>query len=365
MNIAIFLAHPSQYYIFKETCKHLSTIHKIIVIYYEKDVLNNLIEDEGFGDEVIKLNISNRGKNIHQLLLHFLKKEYSLYKSIKKNNIDLIIGTSISIAHIGKINNIPSIIITEDDVDVISISAKIGYPFATTILSPVVCNLGKWEKKGIKYNGYQKLVYLHPQAFTPSIEIAKKYVNPYEKFYLLRFASLTAHHDIGIKGISNHIAKQIIKRLQQKGKVFISSEREITSDLEPNRLKLNAQDMHHVLYFSDLLISDSQSMSVEAAMLGIPSIRFSDFAGRISVLEELEKKYELTYGIKTTYPEKLLDKIDELLKLKNLKEIFEARRQKMLKDKIDVTKFLVCFIENYPNSVKEFKSNPALQYQFR
>ena len=38
-------------------------------------------------------------------------------------------------------------------------------------------------------------------------------------------------------------------------------------------------------------------MAVEAAMLGTPSLRFNDFAGKIGVLEELEHKYELTFAI--------------------------------------------------------------------
>ena len=38
--------------------------------------------------------------------------------------------------------------------------------------------------------------------------------------------------------------------------------------------------------------------------------------------------------------------------LENLKEEFKARRQKMLSEKIDVTAFLVWFIEHYPESIR-------------
>ena len=85
------------------------------------------------------------------------------------------------------------------------------------------------------------------------------------------------------------------------------------------RLKINPLDIHHVITFASLYIGDSQSMAVEAAMLGVPSIRFNDFAGKISVLEELEHKYGLTYGIKTDQPERLFEKINELLAMPNLK----------------------------------------------
>ena len=100
-------------------------------------------------------------------------------------------------------------------------------------------------------------------------------------------------------------------------------------------------------------------------MLGVPSIRFSDLAGKIGVLEELEHKYELTYGIKTNNPKGLFLKLDELISIKNCREIFEERRQTMLRDSIDVTAFFVWLIENYPESVGIMKENPDYQYRFR
>ena len=50
-------------------------------------------------------------------------------------------------------------------------------------------------------------------------------------------------------------------------------------------LSINENDIHHVLYFADLFIGDSQSMTVEAAMLGTPSIRINNFANKISIIK--------------------------------------------------------------------------------
>ena len=115
----------------------------------------------------------------------------------------------------------------------------------------------------------------------------------------------------------------------------------------------------------EFLICDSQSMSVEASMLGVPSIRFSSFSGRISVLEELEHNYQLTFGVNPNNSELLLTKLKELLSIQNLKEIFHNRRSKMLSDKIDVTAFLVWFIENYPKSKIIMNKNPDYQNNFK
>jgi len=117
--------------------------------------------------------------------------------------------------------------------------------------------------------------------------------------------------------------------------------------------------------FPQLLTILKGEMIAEAAVLGTPSIRFNDFAGKLGYLEELEHKYGLTYGIKTSEPEKLYQKIEELLNTPDLKEEWKKRRQKMLSEKIDVTAFMVWFIENYPESVAIMKKNPDYQYKFQ
>ena len=61
----------------------------------------------------------------------------------------------------------------------------------------------------------------------------------------------------------------------------------------------------------------------------------------------------------------MLDKIRELLSTENLQETFRSRREKMLKEKINVTAFMSWFIENYPESKKIMLKNPDYQYRFK
>ena len=107
---------------------------------------------------------------------------------------------------------------------------------------------------------------------------------------------------------------------------YISSESELDESLKQYQLKIQPADIHHIMSFASLIISDSQSMSVEAAMLGVPSLRFSDFSGRISVLEELEHNYGRTYGITTSNPQKLYRKTTDFFTMPDLREEFQKRR---------------------------------------
>ncbi|HAF29699.1 MAG TPA: hypothetical protein DCG75_11695 [Bacteroidales bacterium] len=97
-------------------------------------------------------------------------------------------------------------------------------------------------------------------------------------------------------------------------------------------------------------------MCVEAAVLGTPSLRYSNFAGKIGVLEELEQLYELTYGFPVSKSNALLEKLDNLLKIESIKLLWHQKRDKMLRDKIDVSAFWTWLIDNYPSSVKEWRS---------
>ena len=60
-----------------------------------------------------------------------------------------------------------------------------------------------------------------------------------------------------------------------------------------------------------------------------------------------------------------LEKACSLLSDATLKERFKNKRNKMLKEKINITDFMVWFIENYPESVKIIRESPDYQYRFK
>ena len=157
----------------------------------------------------------------------------------------------------------------------------------------------------------------------------------------------------------------MIKDLKSHGKIFITTERKIEPELKKYQLKISPEKIHSLMYYATMLIGDSQTMTSEAALLGTPAIKCNSFAGKLSVPNEIEHKYGLCYSFLPEHFEKMVDKIKEILRIQNLKQEWQHRRQKMLADKIDVTGFLVWFIENYPQSVKTMKDNPDYQWKFK
>jgi predicted glycosyltransferase len=87
-------------------------------------------------------------------------------------------------------------------------------------------------------------------------------------------------------------------------------------------------------------------------MLGVPAI-YIDSTGRCYTREE-EEKYGMVFNFTESAgdQDKSIEKGIELLSAPNILEEWQQRRQKMLADKIDVTTFLVGFVEDFPRRVR-------------
>ena len=364
MKILIYIGHPAQYHFFKYTIKNLKADgHDVRILINTKDILEQLLQEDGVQYENIQEKVRKNSK--WGIFSASLRRTWEVLRVARTFRADLLIGTDSSIAQAGWLIGKPTMTTLEDDVEIIKNLARLTYPFTTDILVPTACCVGRWGRKKIGYAGYMKLAYLHPNYFTPNGEVVAAYgING--KYILVRLAKLTAHHDVGIKGLDKVVVAKVLGIAERAGyRVFISSESKVDKQFEKYQLKIRHTDIHHVMAFASLLISDSQSMSVEAAMLGVPNIRFSDFSGRIRVLEELENEYGLTLGIKTNESERLLDEVEKILLRSNAREEYDQQRAKMLREKIDVTAFFTWFIENYPHSRLVMRETPNYQYQFQ
>ena len=346
-----FLGHPAHYHLFRCTMEELRLQgNRITVMIKSKDILVDLLEAAGI--EYINALPNGRRDGTIGIAVGIIRKVQALYRFCKSDKPDLMLGTAAEIAWIGKITGIPSLVFNEDDVDVVKIFARIVYPFATHIVSPEATDNKRWKRKTITYPGYQKLAYLHPNRFVPDRNILSSYFSNDRPYSILRFAKLNAHHDVGAQGFTSDVVRETIRIMKQYGDVYITSERELEPEFEQYRLQINPLHIHHVISFAQLYAGDSQSMAVEAAMLGTPSVRFSSFSGKIRVLEELEHTYKLTIGILPSDATKLYSTIEDLL-CNPAKEItFKERRKIMLSEKIDVSSFFVQLANQFGDNQK-------------
>ena len=357
MNVLIQMSHPAHFHLYKNMARNLMDDgHQVFILIKTKDILEDLLKASGLPYYNI-LAEAHRNSKLG-IFWDMLVRDWRMLRFVRKHHIDLLTGSTPEVAQVGWLTRKYRINTGEDDMRIVPMFRRLAGPFVQTILSPVTCDNGKLEPKTVKYEGFHKLAYLHPNQFTPDRSVVDRYFPSDKPYFILRFAQLKAHHDIAtdVHGINTSVAQHLIDMLLPHGDVYITAERPLEPQFEPYRLRINPLDIHHVLAFAKLYIGDSQSMAVEAAMLGTPSLRFNDFAGKIGVLDELEYKYGLTFGIPSSDARKLYEKVAELLAMPDLRETFQHRRQQMLSEKIDVTAFFTWFIENYPESRNNYSS---------
>ena len=340
-----YMGHPAHFHNISVVIKQLSEKgHKIHLVGRDKDVLFDLVE--GLPYSISKLK-PRRGSGKIALIWEVVKREFKMLRIVLRSKPDVMIATDIVVPHIGKLLKIPTIILNEDDVNEIPFFTKYGIRYCSVALSPLSCDGGKYQYKTVKYNGYHELAYLHPDHFSPDKSRIQHLFGKQEKYFIIRFSGLTAHHDSGVSGIDKSLALKIIATLSTHGNVFITSERPLDKDLDIYRISVTPQDIHHALYYADMYIGDSQTMCAEAAVLGTPSIRFNDFVGRLGYLEELEHTFGLTFGFKTADESAMLSKIGDLLTSKNLNEKWSKKREFMLSKNLNVAHFWTWFFDNY------------------
>ncbi len=301
------------------------------------------------------------GKGIKQL-----GYDWTLRKLARQHKIDIGVGTSLTLTHLSALSPVKSVLLDDDDDEVQPLFTKFGHPFASTLLSPESLRHHRKRKDTVFYSGYHELLYLHPNRFVPDDSVLQSLnIRDGQPFFVMRFNAFQAHHDTGANGMNLQQKLELVELLSGHGRVFITTERAVERELEEYRLPLDPAKIHHLLYYATMFLGDSQTMTSEAAVLGTPALRCNSFVGRIAYLEEEEHRYGLTFGFRQEEFGRMLAKVKELLSIPDLKAEWQRRRMRMLAEKIDVTAFLVWFVENYPESLITMKQNPGFQYSFR
>jgi predicted glycosyltransferase len=363
MKILIDIGHPAHIHLLKNLYFKLKEDgHTIFITVKNIKVQKDLLEKYNMK----YINIGDKKDSLMGKALSQIIYNLKILKLVLLNRIELGIGNSMTIPHISRVSKMKSILIDDDDDNVQELFVKYAHPFADCIISPTAVIENRANKSTIFHNSYHELAYLHPNNFTPDKSVLSELgLSKGEKFFIMRFNVFKAFHDVGMSGLNLKQKLKLVELLKEHGKIFITTEREIEPELKEYQLTISPDKIHSLMYYSSMFIGDSQTMASEASILGVPSIRCNDFAGKISYLNEQESKYGLTYAFKPDNFNNMLLKIQELLDMKNLKGEWEKRHKKMINDKIDLTLFLIWFVENYPTSVEIMQQDSSYQELFR
>ncbi len=354
MRILIDIGHPAHVHLFRNFAHSMiEKGHKVLFTTREKEFELQLLEHYNLP----YVSLGRHYKSIIGKALGLFRFTYQiLIKSLKfKPDIFLSHGSAYAAlaSYLCKKNHISF----EDTFNLEQI--RIYKPFTSCILTGNFPHpsLGKKE---MSYSGYHELAYLHPSIFKPESSVKKELgLLENEVYFIIRFVSWDASHDMGQQGLNSIEKRGLITLLTKYGKVFISSESRLPLDLESFEFPLSPDRMHHALAFATLFVGEGATMASEAIMLGTESIYINSIDAW-TIAEQ--SKYEVIHHFKTGT--KILDIVQSLLNNTHLKEESLVKRNNLIKNNIQVTPFLIWFIEKWPDSLKVLKTDPDYQYNF-
>jgi len=349
MRIIVGIGHPKQAHLWRNIIKNLQNKgHKIKIVAWEKDITLYLLNVYDLDYEVIGKNYKGIIKKGFGMLINDAK----LLKIAHAFRPDLLLAGAPYLAHTSRLINKPHI--SFSDTEHANLTNLLSFPFTDTVITPS-CYNGKIDpKKHIEFNGFMELSYLHPDYFIPEPKVLEQIgLNMDDRFALVRFVAWDSSHDIGDKGFSDPV--EVVRTLEQHCRVFITSEIELPVELDRYKLNISPETMHNFMYYATLFIGESASMACESAILGTPAIFIS--TSRRGYTDDLEANYDMLYNFSNpeNCQERALNKAVELLNNNNIKKEWQNKRLKLLREKVNVTKFITEFIENYPNSFYNLK----------
>lgn len=343
MKIAIDIGHPAQVHFFKNFIWEMERKgHQIFISASDKDVTTDLLEAYGFSF----FNMGSYGNTMLKKIFRVPGKSLSLFRALRPFAPDFFLGLgSVHAAHVSWMMKKPCVVFEDDEYT---------YPYYHWF-TDTVCGFSGFKltgKKIIKVPGYKELAYLHPNWFKPEPLLVSR-----ERIVVLRFVSWTAFHDVGKHGFSLEHKTRLCQELSKYARIFISSESHLPCKLERYRLVIKPEEIHNFLSGADLLVCDSQTMTTEGALLGIPVVRCNSFVGEKDMgnFKQLEKRYDLIFNYSD--PEAAIKKAVELIQIPGLKKIWHQKRQHLLTETVDVTALMIWMVETYPKSIDKLKSS--------
>jgi len=354
VRIIVDIGHPAHVHFFKNFVWEMRARgHEILITASKKEVTSDLLKAYNFDYIFTCKRYSGVG-----FAYELMKRDAQMFNLARRFKPDVITGIHNTIAaHVSRVTRAKSIIFT--DTEHARLANMVTFPFADVFCTPS-CFRKDLGKKQVKYNGCHELAYLHPNYFKPDPSVLDDLgLKEGDKFVVVRFVAWQASHDVGQHGFNMETKRKLVKELEKCGRVLITSESPLPSEFEKYKITAPPERIHDLLYYATMYIGEGGTMATEAAILGTPAVLINPEAELVGIHKEFRDKYGLLYFYSTA--SEALKGILGLLKDKALKSKWQEKRGRLLADKIDVTQFMVDFIENYPQSFYRYKEESRNQ----
>ena len=333
MRVLIDIGHPGHVHLFKNLARLLiADGAEVLFTARQKEFETELLKSEGFS----YVSFGKHYRKFSGKIWGLLKFDIRMFLEGLKFKPDLFLSHgSIYAAHaaflLGKRH-----LSLEDSGNMEQI--VLYRPFTDAILTPDVLpeELGPRQ---IRYRGYHEIAYLHPEFFHPDPAVYDWLgLGQGEPYAIIRLVSWNATHDVGHKGLSNEDKIELVRHILDKDiRVFITSEAGLPPELQPFLIRIAPEKLHHALYYASLVVSEGATIASESGVVGTPAIYINTITR--SYCQDQEK-YGLVFN--TSEADKVRALVDRILQTE--RQEYRRRREKLINEKINVTRFLYDFV---------------------
>jgi predicted glycosyltransferase len=307
MRALVEIVHPADVLFFLTPIRQLiARGDQVEIVSREKDVACDLLDEFALPHRTL----SRAGSGLIGLASELVRRDLALLRHVRANRPDVMIGFGgVAISHVGRMCGIPAISFYA--ADTASLQTRLTWPFITHLYVPESYAGPVPRGRATRFAGVKELSYFHPDNFRSDPEIARENGwDPDRLNYFVRTVSWRANHDLGKSGWNDGTLKALIAKLAERGKVHLSSERQLPAELDRHRFGGAKNAIHHVLAHCQLYVGESATMAHEAAFLGIPAIY--DGADHPGTTRELAR-HGLVSALQQPGREALLAEVDVLL----------------------------------------------------
>lgn len=274
--------------------------------------------------------------------------EVDLYRRLTRIEPDVVAAShGIAASHVAPLVGARSCIFVDTDADVV-LGSRLSSQFAHRICRP------QWlrtpdDERCVDYAGLHELSYLAPDRFTPDPALLEAHgVDPFEPYAVVRFGAWKSHHDVGKRGFSPDGKRRLLDELARRGPVYVADESAgdapeallASDEVEP--LPVPPEHFHHLLAGATVCVGEVATTTIEAAVLGTPTVRVSPFAGPddMGKFVELERR-----GLVRSFPASAeragIETVRRLYDDPGAGRRWERRRDAFLEETVDVCSFVV------------------------
>ena len=299
MRIGLLVNTPAQVHFWKFIVRELSKRgHEIMILFRDRGETLELAKEVGMEGQVYAIARGGGFSKAFSFPLDVLRAAMIL----REFKPDLVLDFGIYGVAVARLLRARSLVFTDSEPSIMrlyEIQYRLLMPFVDKVVTPSFFrdDLGP---KQVRVDSLKELAYLHPDYFIPDrsvLDLVGARVG--ERYVVIRFNDLAGVHDIGLSGFSLARKVELVRSLEEAElRVFVSFEGKVPVELEKYRLSIPKSRIHDLLYYADLLVTDTQTMATEAAILGTPVIRCNSFVGtkdmgNFKVLENFELLYAI------------------------------------------------------------------------